>query len=186
MTPANLPSLRAVTFTFTGQTITIPTTPAITLNVPDATVRFDPTVFFATTTFGPGGESMTTAPSNPLLGGWTLFSAFSYQVPSTLPGGIQRVLWEGTIGVDTAGAKVQGWKWAAAVYPIFDADPTNLGVKPVDGNSQNPYPNGDLAGTPENFKQFVISGATGGGGSNYVGGYSATKSFTCSNARGHR
>jgi hypothetical protein len=131
---------------------------------------------------------MTTAPSNPLLGGWTLFSALSYQVPSTLPGGIQRVLWEGTLGVDTPGAKVQGWKWAAAVYPNpnFSLDYNLLGVKPVDGNSQNPYPNGDLAGTPENFKTFVISGATGGGASNYTGGYSATKSFNCSNARGHR
>jgi hypothetical protein len=187
LTPANLGTAR-VTFTFTGQTITIPVTPAIILNVPDATIVFDPAVNFCTTTFGPGGVSTTIAPSNPLLGGWTLFSALVYQVPAGgLPGGIGRVEWRGTLGVDTPGAKVQGWKWAAAVYPNpnFSLDYNAIGVKPHDGNVQNPYPNGDLAGTPENFKTFVISGATGGGATNYVGGYSATKSFTCP-TRGRR
>jgi hypothetical protein len=91
-------------------------------------VTFDPTVIFATTTFRGGGVSMTTVPSNPTLGGWTFFSGLNFLVPAGgLPRGIQRVTWSGTIGVDTPGAKVQGWKWAAAVYTTFDADPTNLG-----------------------------------------------------------
>jgi len=78
------------------------------------------------------------------------------------------------------------WQWAAAVYTNFSSDYSLLGVKPVDDNKKNPYLNSDHAGTPENFKPFVIGGATGGGGSNYTGDYSATKSFTCSNGRGHR
>ena len=34
------------------------------------------------------------------------------------------------------------------------------------------------AGTPEKVKTSVIQGGTGGGGSNYTGSYSATKSVT--------
>jgi hypothetical protein len=163
----------AVTINFTGQTITLPTMPPITLNVPDATVIFDPVVTMASTTFGPGGVSMTTVPSNPTLKGNTFFSALDYQVLMNLPGGIHNVTWSGTITTDTPGVKVN-WQWAAAVYTTFDADPSNLGVKPVDDKVQNPYLNADHAGTPENFKQFVIGGATGGGGHNYTGGLSGT------------
>ena len=38
--------------------------------------------------------------------------------------------------------------------------------------------NGDQAGTPENVKQYVVGGARGGGGSNFTGSYSSTR--TCS------
>jgi hypothetical protein len=38
--------------------------------------------------------------------------------------------------------------------------------------------NSDHAGTPENFKPFVIGGARGGGGSNYTGLYSGTGKVT--------
>jgi hypothetical protein len=172
LSPKNLGS-NPVTIYFTGQTITIPTMPPITLSVPDATVTFDPNVNFATTTFGPGGVSMTTVPSNPTLKGNTFFSGLDYQVPMNLPGGIHNVTWSGTISTDTPSVKVQ-WKWAAAVYTMFDADYNLLGVKPVDDKVQNPYLNADHAGTPENFKPFVIGGATGGGGANYTGGLSGT------------
>ena len=47
------------------------------------------------------------------------------------------------------------------------------GVKPVDANRQNL--NADHAGIPENFKQFVIGGATGGGGTNYTGSLGPTR-----------
>jgi hypothetical protein len=160
-----------VTITFTGQTITSPNFGP--LSVPDATVTFDPNVNFATTTFGPGGVSMTTVPSNPTLKGNTFFSALSYLVPANLPGSIHPVTWSGTISTDTPGVKVN-WQWAAAVYTMFDADYNLLGVKPVDDKVQNPYLNADHAGTPENFKPFVIGGATGGGGHNYTGGLSGT------------
>jgi hypothetical protein len=68
------------------------------------------------------------------------------------------------------------WQWAAAVYPNphFNTDYNALGIKPVDDKEQNPYLNNDHAGTPENFKSFVIGGATGGGGNNYTGGLGPT------------
>ena len=36
-----------------------------------------------------------------------------------------------------------------------------IGPKPVDGSAQNPYPNSDHAGTPENSKPYVTGGARG-------------------------
>jgi hypothetical protein len=93
--------------------------------------------------------------------------------PATLPGGIHNVTWSGTISTATPGVKVN-WQWAAAVYANFNSDYNLLGVKPVDDKVQNPYPNADHAGTPENFKPYVIGGATGGGGSNYTGSLSGT------------
>ena len=57
---------------------------------------------------------------------------------------------------------------------MFVSDYNLIGVKPVDDNHASVYQNSDHAGTPENFKMFVVGGATGGGGSNYTGGYSGT------------
>ena len=74
----------AVTFHFTGQTIT---SANFNINVPDADVTFDPAVNFATTTFI-GGKWVTTVPSNPTLSGNTFFSGVGYLVPANLPGGI--------------------------------------------------------------------------------------------------
>jgi hypothetical protein len=65
-----------------------------------------------------------------------------------------------------------------ATIPIGSSD-FEAGAKPVDDKVQNPYLNADHAGTPENFKSYVIGGATGGGGSNYTGGYSGTVSVRC-------
>ena len=57
---------------------------------------------------------------------------------------------------------------------MFSSDYNLLGLKPVDDNAASLYKNSDHAGTPENFKSNVIGGATGGGASNYTGGYSGT------------
>jgi hypothetical protein len=94
-------------------------------------------------------------------------------VPTNLPGGIKNVTWSGTISTDTPGVSVN-WKWGAAVYTNFSTDYNAVGVKPVDDKVQNPYLNADHPGTPENFKHYVIGGATGGGGANYTGGLSGT------------
>ena len=132
-----------------------------------------------------GGEWFTrvppiaTASSNPnaFLGG------LAFQVPAGgFPGGINPVTWSGDFSA--TGSKTIQWQWAAAVYPStfgVGAPPTDtyynsLGVKPIDGNQYNPYANSDHAGTPENFKTTVVGGARGGGGSNFTGSYSATKS----------
>jgi hypothetical protein len=159
-----------VTIRFTGQTIT---SAYFTLPVPDATVIFDPAATTATTTFS-GGMWVTTVPSSGLAGN-TFFSGLSYLVPANLPGGIHNVTWSGTISSDTPGVSVN-WKWAAAVYTSFSSDYNALGVKPVDDNKASIYKNADHAGTPENFKSFVTGGAMGGGGTNYTGGYSGSKS----------
>ena len=44
---------------------------------------------------------------------------------------------------------------------------------------QNPYLNSDGAGTPENFKSFVVAGAKGSGGTNYTGTFTTTQTSTC-------
>ena len=116
---------------------------------------------------------VTRVPSSGLAGN-TFFSAVSYLVPSNLPGGIHPVTWSGTISSDTPGVSVN-WKWAAAVYTSFSSNYNALGVKPVDDNHASQYHNNDKAGTPENFKHYVIGGARGGGGSNYTGAYSGSK-----------
>jgi hypothetical protein len=105
--------------------------------------------------------------------GNTFFSGHAYQVPVNLPGGINPVTWSGTVNISQPGVTLQ-WQWAAAVYTNFAPDSNAIGVKPVDGDKKNPYPNSDHAGTPESFKHFVIGGARGGGGSNWTGSYSGT------------
>ena len=42
----------------------------------------------------------------------------------------------------------------------------------MDSDRDNWAPNHDKAGTPENFKTYVIPGARGKGGKNYTGTYS--------------
>jgi hypothetical protein len=159
-----------VTIRFTNQTIA---SSAFTLSLPDATVIFDPAATSATTTFV-GGMATTRVPSSGLAGN-TFFSALSYLVHVTIPGGLTNITWSGIITSDTPGVSVQ-WKWAAAVYSSFSSDYNSLGVKPVDDSNASIYRNSDHAGTPENFKSSVIGGARGGGGSNYTGGYSGTVS----------
>jgi hypothetical protein len=158
-----------VTITFTNQTITSPSFGP--LPVPDASVTFDPAAVTATTSFS-GGMWVTTVPSK--IGGNTFLSGLNFPVPSTLPGSIKPVTWSGTITIDTPGVSIC-WQWAAANYTTFNADPSLLGVKPVDDPKASQYKNSDHAGTPESYKQFVVGGGTGGGGSNFTGSLSATK-----------
>ena len=166
----HLPALTPVTVTFTNQTITSANFGP--LSVPDATVTFDPAAVTATTNFI-GGTWVTTVPSS--IGGNRFLSGLNFLVPVNLPGSIKNVTWSGTISVDTPGVSIN-WQWAAANYPTFSANPALLGVKPVDDNKASQYKNSDHAGTPENFKQFVVGSGTGGGGSNYTGSHSSTGS----------
>jgi hypothetical protein len=159
-----------VTITFSNQTISSPQFGP--LSVPNASVTFDPAAASATTNFV-GGMWVTTVPSS--LGGNMFLSGLSYQVPANLPGSIHPVTWSGTISINKPGVNVN-WAWGAAVYTNFSTAYNALGVKPVDDKTASQYKNQDKAGTPENFKQFVIGGATGGGGNNYTGGLSSTAS----------
>jgi hypothetical protein len=89
-------------------------------------------------------------------------------VGATLPGGITPVTWSGTFSSDSSQVRLL-WRWSAAVYTKCNTSPAALGVKPVSGPAQNPYPNSDRAGTPETLKSFVINGARGAGSPNYTG-----------------
>src|SRR5262249_38591848 len=101
-----------------------------------------------------------------------------YYAAAGLPGGIKNVKVSGRMEVDRPGISIN-WQWAAGVYSAFSTDLTSLGVKPVDDNQKSAYQNSDHAGTPEAFKSSVVGGATGGGGSNYTGSYSATAGVSC-------
>jgi hypothetical protein len=162
-----------VTIFFTGQTVT---SASFTTALPDSSVTFDPVAMTATTTYA-NGVWTTRVPSSGLAGN-DFLSGGRYLVPSSgLPGGIKPVTWNGVISTNAPTVKIN-WKWGAAIYTTFTSDPSQLGVKPVDDNKASQYQNSDHAGTLENYKSFVIGGATGGGGSNYTGGWSGTASVT--------
>ena len=165
------------TIHFTNQTITFKANNVpYSLSVPDATVTYCPSCTPATTTFS--GSWMTSVPSSGLSGNQFL-SGLAFKVPSGgFPGGIKSVTWSGTFSSSLSGVKIQ-WQWGAAVYTSFDGSMVNLGVKPVDDNKNSVYKNSDHAGTPENYKTFVIGGSTGGGGANYTGSLSSTQSESC-------
>jgi hypothetical protein len=160
----------SITFTANGTTYTLP--------VPDARITYSPTATTATTTFNTGLNMwITTVPS--VGPGNQFMSGFAFPIPvGGLPGGINPVTWQATINSDTHGVSVN-WQWGAAAYTSFSGNLNALGVKPVDSNSQSQYLNSDHAGTPESFKLFVTGGARGGGGSNFTGSYSATKTAAC-------
>jgi len=177
-----LPATGSTTVHFTNSTITFSDgTTTYTIPVPDADVVYSSAVTTASTTFA-GSRHVTQVPI--AFDGNAFLDAKIYTVaPPGLKGGIKDVTWFGTFSTDTPGIKLQ-WKWAAAVYTSFAADPAYdaVGIKPIDGSKQNPYANADHAGTPENFKPFVTSGARGGGGKNYTGGYSGTDAAPCPGA----
>lgn len=162
-----------ITFTVNGTTYAV--------KVPNSTITSSPSTTLATTDFtlltphflGYGWDS--NLPSSGLAGN-DLMTAVAFFVPAAgLPGGIKNVTWSAIFSSYTSGLTVQ-WQWAAAVYSTFGNNYNSLGVKPVDDNQASVYKTSDHAGTPENFKQYVVGGATGGGGSNFTGSLSATGS----------
>jgi hypothetical protein len=166
-----------VTVLFSGAAITFTAngTP-YTVNVPSATITYDPGVSTATSTFDAANNRWVTKLPTTHLPGTNFLSAAAFQVPAGgFPGGINPVIWNqnGSFSSSTPGLTVQ-WQWAAAVYTSFNTDYNQLNVKPVDDNQASQYKNSDHAGTPETYKSFVVGGARGGGGSNWTGSYSAT------------
>jgi hypothetical protein len=152
------------------------------LAVPDSQITFSSSITLATTEFtklsaeigSPFGWK-TELPASGLAGN-DLLAGLTFAVPASgLPGGIKDVIWQATFSSNTSGLTVN-WQWGAAVYTNFSTKYNDLGVKPVDDNKASKYKNSDHAGTPEDFKAYVIGGARGGGGSNFTGSYSATGS----------
>lgn len=152
------------------------------LGVPGARIVFSPTATCSSTTFDTMTNTWVT--TVPVKGDDEIFlTGLAWPVPSGgLNGGINPVNWEGTFGTNgAAGVSIQ-WKWGAAVYSGFTADYNALGVK-AGHQTACGHSNGDHAGTPEGFnnnnqtwKQLVVGGARGGGGSNWTGSWSSTQS----------
>ena len=160
-----------LTIRFANQTIS---STQFNFVVPDAELTIDSNISTATSSFV-GNKWVTVAPRN--ASGNYFISGIAYLTPEMIPGGMHNINWCGTFTSTDAAAKLN-WKWAAAVYTTFTNDFTSIGAKASDDNHYLPYQNSDHAGSPENYKQYVIAGATGGGGSNYTGGYSGTASVT--------
>jgi len=138
------------------------------LLVPDGATTFDAATTTATTTFTGANTWSTAVPLG--ASGNQFFAALAFPVPCPdgLPGSIQPVSWSADFFASKPGATIS-WTWSAAAYTSFTTAYNSLGVKASDSNQYLPYMNSDHAGTPENYKTFVVGGATGGGGSNYTG-----------------
>jgi hypothetical protein len=142
------------------------------LNVPESVVTFSSGATPATTF--DGGAWKTTLP---VEGSDEIFlSGLKYEVePGGLPGGINPVTWSGSFEClsqcSSTEVKIE-WKWGAAVYTKMAEDYNALGVEPIHNTIH--------AGTPVNVKDNVIGGARGGGGSNFEGSWSSTKSLVLS------
>jgi hypothetical protein len=143
------------------------------LDVPVNTIIFSASATQASTTYNAATNSWTTTVPASYTGN-VFLSGVAFQVPPAgLPGGINNIAWTGRFSSATSALSVD-WQWAAAAYDEFSSDEADLGVKAIDGNKFNIFANSDHAGTPEFFKDDVIGGARGGGGSNWTGSYSGT------------
>ena len=150
------------------------------LTVPNAEIVFSPTATCSSTTFNTMSGTWTT--TVPIKGDdEILLAGLAWPVPATgLTGGTNPVNWTGTFSTNgVSGVSIQ-WKWGAAVYSSFTTNYNSLAVK-VGHQTACGQNNGDHAGTPEGinndnqpWKQFVIGGAGGGGGSNWTGSWSGT------------
>ena len=164
-----------VTMTITNSVITFTANSVqYTLNVPNSRVRYDASVTSASTQFINNAWE-TVIPRS--YSGYVFMGGLSYQVLSNLPGSISNIRWAAKITIDKSNISLT-WRWGAAVYTSFAAH-SGLNIKPKNGNTQNPYNNNDNAGTPENFKSSLVSGAKGNGGTNYTGNFSSTSTATC-------
>jgi hypothetical protein len=175
-TPSGIPTTGLTHLFITGSSLNISTDG--TISAPNMLITFDPSLNAnvsgsASLTFNSGlNRWEETLPVTGLAG-----TRFLDGVPwlVTSPAGNANVTWTMDFATDRAGVSLN-WQAAAAVYPTFSSNPSLLGVKPVDDNMASIYLNSDHAGTPENFKNNVVGGGTGGGGSNFTGSYSPTVS----------
>jgi hypothetical protein len=180
-TATGIPSTGAV-ITFTNSKIlNAGNGTAITDSAPNARITFSPSVVCSSTTFDTMTNTWFTIV--PMRADDEIFlTGVAVPVPAGgLPGGIN-VNWTGTFDTGGVAGISIDWKWGAAVYSSLDTDFNNLAIK--SGHQTACRFNGsDHAGTPEGvnnlnqlWKQFVVGGATGGGGSNWTGSWSGTQS----------
>lgn len=107
--------------------------------------------------------------------GHRFLNAMAYHAQKRLPGNIVNVTWSAQFyGKDAPAIK---WRWGAAVYKHFTNYYAKLEAKPLENKDYPPY-NTDRAGTPEAYKQFLIGGGTGSGGTEYTGTMSSPVTVT--------
>lgn len=184
-TARNVPST-GVTIDFTNGNISFTAADgtSFSIPVPNAMITFSPSATCTSTTFDSASNTwITTVPVN---GDDEIFlTGVAWPVPAAgLPGGANPVDFTGAFSseTDAPGLSIQ-MKWGAAAYSNFTTDYNALQIKAGHQTAcgQN---NGDHAGTPEGvdstntpWKQSVIGGARGGGGSNFTGSWSGTLSI---------
>ena len=174
LTASGLPAGQTVEINVVNQTINF-TAGGVpySIAVPNSVIELTPGQTTASLSFDPGdGDWDVSAPTGGA--GTTFMGGVGWNVPVNLPGNIQAVTWNAGFWSDTKNVTIK-WQWAAAEYTSFSSDPNDLNVKPVDSNNFG-INNKDQSGTPEAFKTFVVAGGTGGGGTNYTGNYTSTKS----------
>jgi hypothetical protein len=182
------------TISLTSSTISFTADQPYTVAVPNALIVFDPNAVCASTTFDTSTNTWKT--TVPLSGTDSIFlSGVAFPVPSSFADarGLVNgpVVWQGTFGASPGGGIKISWQWGAAVYTNFSSDYNLLAVKPAHASTCS-YSNGDQPNTPEGvnpftgspFKDSVIGGARGGGGSNWTGSWSGTVSVTPACQRG--
>lgn len=145
------------------------------LPVPDGKVEYNPNIRSASTRFVNGSWQTSVAGD---FKHDVFLAGLAYKVPANLPGKIEDVTWSGNFGISELSDTKFTWKWSAAVYSRF-ADHAALTVKPIDGKLLNLIFDNDDAGTPQNFKSFVVEGATGKGKNDYTGKESKKEKFYC-------
>lgn len=151
------------------------------LAVPNAKVTFSTSASCTSTTFDSSTNTwMTTVP---VTGDDEIFlTGLAWPVPSGgLPPGANPVNFNGTYSTETAapGLSIQ-MQWSAAAYSSFTTDYNALQIK-AGHQTACGQSNGDHAGTPEGvdnnntaWKNYLVAGPRGGGGSNFTGSWSGT------------
>ena len=131
-----------------------------TLSIPNGKIRFEPNAWPASTSFVNNAWE-TVVPGN--FSNDIFMNGLAYKVPVNFPGNISNVKWTATITMDKPGTTLN-WRWSAAVYTTFT---TNAGVKvkPVTGIYWDTYFNNDVAGVPQNYDQYLVTGARNSGSS---------------------
>ena len=138
-----------IEFTANGTTYTI--------NVPKGAVFVKP-VTSASTVFNAASNSWETITPKQMDDNVFLVGV-AFTAPVNLPGYI-KAKWSGDFYNDRLGVTAQ-WKASAAVYSSFSTDYNALGVKPVDGSRHcSLYRNHLDAGTPMNYRPYVVEGGT--------------------------
>jgi hypothetical protein len=169
-----------ITFT-NSRIVDVETGVPFTNSAPNAQITFSPTATCSSTTFSTMTNTWIT--TVPIKGDDEIFLT-GVPVPSASLRGGTRVTWNGTFDTGGVPGMTIDWKWGAAVYTTFATDFNAIGVK-AGHQTACGQSNGNHAGTPEGvnnrnqpWKEFVIGGARGGGGSNWTGSWSGTDAVT--------